>query len=278
MLPTRAVLGTMHGKETAIGPPLAAIGIALDLAPGLNTDRFGTFSGETPRLGSMVDAARAKAGAAMAATGLDAGLASEGAYGPHPAIPFVGAGLELLMWRDAARGYEVVERLVDPTPAYDHAVAGADEDLRGFLARVGFPGVALVVAPAAERTRPLAKGLRDDAVLRGVLRDARRASDCGRAFLQTDMRAHMNPRRMETIGRLAARLADRLARSCENCGAPGWGMVRTERGLPCGWCGLPTDLVRNEIHGCGACGHEAVRARADGRAEADPGSCPVCNP
>ena len=34
----------------------------------------------------------------------------------------------------------------------------------------------------------------------------------GRAFLQTDMRAHMNPRRMEIIAGLAARLAQRLRR------------------------------------------------------------------
>ena len=44
----RAVLATMHGKEEVIVPALAPLGLALSVCPGLDTDRFGTFSGEVP--------------------------------------------------------------------------------------------------------------------------------------------------------------------------------------------------------------------------------------
>jgi len=278
MLPALAAFGTMHGKEAAFGPPLAALGVALILPEGLDTDRFGTFTGEVPRAGDMTAAARAKAEAARRVTGLDVALASEGAYGPHPTIPFIPAGIEIALWRDGARGQEIVERLVDEQPCFDHAEAADMAALAPFLARIGFPQTGLIVAPASARQRPLAKGLREAGALAEAVGRAARESGDGRAFVQTDMRAHMNPRRMETLRRLARRLADRLAHPCPACAAPGWGMLRTEAGLPCGWCGRPTRLVAREIHGCTACGHSKAMPRRDGLAEAEPGACEACNP
>lgn len=278
MLPRRAALGTMHGKEAAIAPPLARLGVRLVVPEGLDTDRFGTFTGEIARAGDMIDAARAKAQAAIESTGLPVGLASEGAYGPHPTIPFLASGLELLLWRNAESGQEIVEKLVDDRPCYDHAETADLDGIADFLSRVDFPRTGLIVAPAAARQRPVAKGLREAGALAEAIARAARDSSCGRAFVQTDMRAHMNPRRMDILGQLAERLAARLARACPGCGAPGWGMLRTETGLPCAWCGGPTGLVAREIHGCTACGYNDVRPRRDGLTEADPGACPVCNP
>lgn len=281
-LPRRIALGTMHGKETALVPAFARLGVDLVVAPGVDTDRFGSFDGMTPRAGTMEEAARAKARAAMAATGLTSGLASEGAYGPHPAIPWLAAGIEILLWRNDATGQEVVERLIDDSPAYDRVEVAADADLAAFLGRAGFPETALVVAPAvppgAPAAPPTAKGLRDRAALDQALAAARRSGDQGRAVVQTDMRAHMNPRRMQTIARLGARLADRLACRCASCGAPGWGRIGTEPGLPCADCGGPSLLVARELHGCTACGATRSQPRADGLTTADPGQCPFCNP
>ncbi|HEY0919662.1 hypothetical protein [Devosia sp.] len=85
-LPDRVALGTKHGKAAAIAPPLGRAGIAVSVPAGLDADAFGTFTGEVPRLGSMLDAARAKARAACEMTGLEAGIGSEGGYGPHPSV------------------------------------------------------------------------------------------------------------------------------------------------------------------------------------------------
>ena len=93
ILPDRAALGTMHGKAAAIAPPLARLGIALVVPDGLDTDRFGTFTNETPRLGTMDDAARAKACAAIAATGLSVGIAypsGDGAVSGFFGVPVPG--------------------------------------------------------------------------------------------------------------------------------------------------------------------------------------------
>lgn len=266
-LPPRAALGTMHGKEAAIAPPLATLGIALTVAP-IDTDRFGTFTAETPRTGGMEDAARAKALAAIEATGLPVGIASEGSYGPHPFVPFAALGQELILWHDARTGQEVLEHQTDPTPVYDHIEAATVEEAEPFLARIRFPETAVIVAPDA-KTAPFAKGIRD----RAALVDAMRQTP--RAFVQTDMRAHMNPRRMEVIAALATRLALRLSTPCPACAAPGWGLLRREPGLPCTDCGTPTALPAQDIHGCTACGHETAHPRPGA---ADPAHCPYCNP
>ncbi|MFP1630413.1 DUF6671 family protein [Zhengella sp. ZM62] len=278
MLPSRVALGTMHGKEAVIAPPLRALGIALEVPGSLDTDRFGTFTGETARAGSMKDAAREKALAAMRATGLRFGIASEGSYGPHPQIPLIAAGIEILLWKDDVTGYEIVEQLADETPVFAHVETRNAGDAGGFLERAGFPDTGLIVAPLSCRTSPLAKGIRDRTTLDRLVTEAALASDCGMAFVQTDMRAHMNPRRMKMIGKLAERMAARLAMSCSSCGAPGWGQLRTEPGLPCDWCGGPTLLLKHEIHGCPACGATEEIPRRDGLARADPRYCPACNP
>ena len=83
----------MHGKQIALQETFAAIGVKLKLPADLDTDQFGTFSGEVPRRGTMEEAARAKLATAMRETGISAGLVSEGAYGAHPVIPFAAASL-----------------------------------------------------------------------------------------------------------------------------------------------------------------------------------------
>lgn len=250
-LPDRVALGTMHGKAAAIGPPLARLGVAVVVPDGLDTDAYGTFTGERPRTGTMLDAARAKARAAIAATGLPVGLASEGAYGPHPVIPFLAQGRELLLWLDTCTGQEIVQLLTDPSPRYEQIEVSSPSEAADFLTRIKFSDTAVVVAPASTPTRPHAKGIRDPDELQRLLA---LATASGPTLLQTDMRAHVNPRRMEMIGQLAEQLAARLARSCSQCGAPGWGFLRHGPALPCACCTAPTLVPGGEVHGCTACG------------------------
>ncbi|MEX6507496.1 DUF6671 family protein [Jiella sp. M17.18] len=277
----RAVLATMHGKEAAIGPSLhGRLGLAVDVATGIDTDSLGTFTGEVPRAGNMDEAAIAKARLGMAASGASIGIASEGSYGPHPQFPFVAAGVELLVFVDDERGLVVRERLVDDAPVYRHAAASSPAGLERFLDAVRFPSHALIVRPNVFKDlhAQIHKGVRTLEELERAVADGARWSGDGLAFVQTDMRAHMNPSRMAVLGRLAGPLAERLLCLCPACGAPGYGVVEAATGLPCAWCGGPTGLVRQEIFGCVACDSREARERPDGLAEADPGQCPACNP
>jgi len=270
-LPARVALGTQHGKEAVIAPPLAALGITVQTA-AIDTDRFGTFAGDVARAGTMREAARAKARAAAEATGLAVGLGSEGAYGPHPFVPFLPLGQELLLWHDTRTGHEIIETTTDDHPCFDQQTLALASEAEAFLSRVGFPGTAVIVqtAPAAP---PIARGITDRATLERALAQALALSPS--ALIQTDMRAHRNPRRMAVIGDLAARLARRIATPCPACAAPGYGHLRTLAGLPCRDCGSETLQIAADVEGCTACGTETVRPRAG---LADPAACPCCNP
>lgn len=275
-----AVLATMHGKEAAIASVFhRRLGLEVATAPGLDTDALGTFTGETPRVGTIREAAIAKAGLGMQATGMTIGLASEGSYGPHPQIPFIPGGVELMVLVDDARGIVVSEHLIDDAPAFAHEFAAAGEDLAPFLDRIGFPDHALIVKPTeGDRDAPIFKGVRTRSELDLAIALCSARSSDGRALVQTDMRAHMNPTRLATIGRLASALAERLSSLCPVCNAPGYGQVDVETGLPCEWCGAPSVMVRHRVFGCVACAHREIRPRADGKTQADPGHCPQCNP
>ncbi len=276
----RIALATMHGKEAAVVPAFAAMGADVVVPAGIDTDALGTFTGETERNGTMGETAVAKARLGMAASGLPVGLASEGTFGPHPAMPFLPAGMELLVLVDDTRGLVVSESLVDPCPRYDHTVLGAEDDPSAFLRSIGFPEHAAVVRPHRDTAGGLAtaKGLRAHGEVVRALAEAAAASGDGLAVVQTDMRAHMNPTRMAAIARLAERLAARLSTPCPACGSPGFGQSGAETGLPCEDCATPTGLVSALLLSCPACAHGGTAPRPDGRTSADPGNCPACNP
>ncbi|MCU0635951.1 MAG: hypothetical protein MUE41_13835 [Gemmatimonadaceae bacterium] len=275
-----AALATMHNKARAIARPLhVATGLTVRVTHGLDTDALGTFTGERPRVDDARTTAVDKARRGMVFTGLPIGLASEGTFGPHPVVPFVTAGYELLAFVDDVQGFTLVESRVSTLT--NHAALERDDDEvpRAFLERTGFPSHALIVRPRhAAPGEALTKGVRDLGTLQHALARARAVSSDGVAMVETDMRAHQNPTRMREIGALAVQLARRLACPCPACATPGFGRVGTIEGLPCAWCGSPTPLVREERWGCVRCAHETTRPRADGRRAADPGECPRCNP
>lgn len=268
----------MHRKEMAIGPVfLDKLGLAIVVPEDLDTDQLGTFSGEIARPGSMEEVLIAKARLGLLKTGLDIALASEGSFGPHPQSPFFPVGLEKIVLIDEATGLVAIEQYVDQFPCFASWEAETLDEVERQVRAKGFPDQALVVRPNLG-PGPLRKGLQSADALAGAIHEAARASADGRAFVQTDMRAHRNPRRMQAIRSTAERLAVRLGHACPACLAPGWGLKRVNRGLPCSGCGAPTLWVLEEVMGCFACDHETSMVRSDGLREADPAHCPCCNP
>ena len=273
-------IATMHAKERAIAKPFRQrLGAVITVASGIDTDTFGTFTGEVPRQGSMLDAARAKAQAAIEATGLPFGIGSEGSFGPHPSLPFVAAGRELLLFSDRRHGFEIHEMMVTHRTNYQSRECRPGDDLRDFLAGVGFPSHAVAVAPAGVTgSRELAKGISTADELAKAIQHASGMSRGGLALVVTDMRAHVNPTRMAAIRALSIRLADRLATPCPVCGVPGFGATSIIGGLPCAWCGEPTQLAALELKRCSRCGFEQQIKMERSPQTADPGQCEHCNP
>ncbi|MCX5932426.1 MAG: hypothetical protein NTW83_11540, partial [Cyanobacteria bacterium] len=211
--------------------------LALELPAGLDTDQLGSFDGQVPRSGGPEQACRRKAQLGMDILDLPLGLASEGSFGPHPALPFLAAGLELMVFLDQERGLEIWERLIARRTNFDHRYAAELAELEGWLAQVGFPAHGLIVRPehpwsGAETL--LFTDLSDHPRLAGAIAAASAASSNGRAQVETDMRAHRNPTRMVSLRVLSTRLARRIASACPACAAPGWGRLDIVPGLPCG--------------------------------------------
>lgn len=264
-------VGTRHGKQHQFAPAFRAVlGADLITPPDLDTDQFGTFTGDVSRDGPAPAAARAKARLAMDITGLPYGLASEASYGPLP--DGWHGHEELVLFRDDERGIEVIEghRSLS-TPGGRHLVAQA-ADLPDQLLG-GLPGQALIVRSFGPDPI-LVKGITGTATLVAAIAAAAERAG-GLAIVEPDLRAHHNPSRRRVLTRLGDVLAHRLATGCPVCRAPGFGRVDAEPGRPCRVCETPTALTANEIHACVACPHRSVRPVAR---RADPGSCPACNP
>jgi hypothetical protein len=273
----RVGLATMHGKERAVAPPFRRImGAEVVVAPNLDTDELGTFSGEVPRPDALVETALLKAALVFKSLDVDCALASEGSYGPIDRLPLNPGGVEILAFIDRRRGVRLIETLSTHRTSWrlQRFEAGDPERLLA-LKGMGFPEFGVFVGCNSDMDHPV-KGLRTVAeVIAAMDREARRSDD-GLAVLYSDMRAHRNPLRMKVLRALSWKLARRLATLCPACQAPGFGHIDSRRGLPCEGCGEPTHWIDFEIDGCVACGHAASRPRKDGRRTASKLSCKGC--
>jgi hypothetical protein len=268
---------TQHGKEQVLAPLLlSALGCRVQNVTGFDTDTLGTFSREVPRPGSQRDAARQKAEIGMRLSGLPVGLASEGAFGPDPMSGMFSWNIELVIWIDHRHGLEIVGMAQGPARCA-HLLTAQWAELESFANREDFPQHQLVLRPDGQDGGHIVKGVADWATLKAQFQQAQAVSNAGQVFIETDLRAHAHPTRMQTIERAALDLVSRLKSLCPACGAPGYAVTEVVSGLPCADCGMPTSVRRGEIWSCVACEHHQTLWRSD-ISEASPAQCPQCNP
>jgi hypothetical protein len=275
-----AVLATMHGKERAIAPLLqAALGLRITVPRHFDTDRFGSFSRDIPRVGSPLDAARAKITAAFEqAPQVPIGLASEGSFGPHPQIPFLPIDSEIVLLIDRRSGLEIVGHHLTPRTNFSQVIVSATAAAAAFAKRIGFPAHGVIVIgtaggqPVFERLLWKNVETADDLVAAVGEAIAR----CGSAHVETDMRAHRNPTRMRAIKWATIGLIRQFRARCPRCLRPGFVVTERLPGLPCAACGYPTDVTRAEVLVCRGCAWRVEKRL--GATEADPGRCDRCNP
>lgn len=269
-----AVIVTMHGKEELIEVGLSGLGLRFLPKPEVDTDRFGTFGGEVPRAGSQRDALLAKARAGLAAVPeAHFALASEGAFGPHPAYPFAAGGREMVVLLCRSSGLWVIGEDLTLDANFAHREIGAMAEAHKFARQIGYPDHGLLIAPAGEG-RPFLKDILDPDAFDAMVGDLLAAH--GSVHLRTDMRAHRNPTRRRAIMRAVADLAQRLEQRCPACGFPDWrGTPRA--GRRCAWCDMATFDLGDHLYHCRRCGLERVEP-IDPELKADPAHCPTCNP
>jgi hypothetical protein len=270
----------MHAKELAVAPPFRRVlGAEIVVAPELDTDALGTFSGEVPRPDALVETCAIKAELAFRSVDADCAIANEGSYGPIDRVPLVPSGIEIMAFIDRKRGVKVTEIL--PTHRTNWRLLrfkAGDPNIPKAVKAIGFPRYGVFVLCSSDMDHPIKAGLDSlDDVVSAMDQEANRSED-GMAVLIADMRAHRNPTRMRVLRALSWRLAKRLECLCPRCRAPGFGSIGNRRGLPCEVCGEPTHWVDFEIDGCSVCGHAESRPRRDGRKTAAKLSCASCSP
>lgn len=206
-------------------------------------------------------------------------VASEGSFGPHPWVPFAALGRELVLLVDRRTGLEITGHDVTADTNYAQLVVDETAAALAFAERARFPQHGLVVMGCrGGRPAPdiaLRKGIAAADVLGHSVREV--VALCGAAFVETDMRAHFNPTRMRAIERATRDLVRRFRSRCPACDHPGFDVTERLPGLPCEWCGGPTEVIKAEVLGCDACGHRIERPLT-ARVTADPGRCERCNP
>ena len=268
---------TQHGKERVIGPVLEpALNCRIELVSGYDTDLLGTFTRDIPRAGTQLDAARRKARIGMELSGLPCGLASEGSFGPDPFAALFPWNIEMLIFIDAERDLEIVGT-ARGRANFAHLLTSDWAAAEAFADRLGFPEHHLVVRPQSEENPRICKGIASWAELRSAFERAPAQSSDGQVFLESDLRAHANPSRMNNIRLAAQDLLTKILSPCPACGVPGFSPVERVPGLPCGACGAPTRETRAEVWGCVRCANRQTRD-CTGSTEADPAYCDYCNP
>lgn len=276
------VLGvaTLHGKERVIGPAMrSALPITgFQAIEGLDTDRFGAFTGEVKRLMDPLEACKAKARHGAEVSGLDLVIASEGSFFPYPPAPFMPCNEEVLVLFDARDDRYYEHRHASLRTVFGGELCTNWGQVRAFADRMKFPEHGLVVR-AKEHWSPgdaLKKGITDEGDLRDFAMQV--IARNGACRVETDMRAMMSPTRMSVIGEAAVRFAEELTRCCPMCGACWFRRTAEEAGLPCALCGLPTNAAKGHWRTCHACAHQQLDPRPDGRSTEDPRYCDHCNP
>jgi hypothetical protein len=272
------IIPTKHAKSQAIMQNFWNILGASVIEYVVDTDRLGTFSGEVERQGSALECAKRKCEWSLEMIGDKAEyfLASEGSFGPHPLIPFMPCDHEILYFIDKRQDFHLHLSLLSEKTNYQMQEIQSLEELQLFSSKAKFPSHALILRPMNIDNPKIFKGLDTQDSLEEAFKEAQKSSN--KIWVETDMRAHMNPSRMNVIEQLAEDLARRLKTHCPSCNIPGWGQIQIEKGLECGGCGLKTQMVKHEIFGCTKCEYKEIKERSDGIKYADPGQCQYCNP
>lgn len=272
----RVALLTQHGKEGLLGPILhAGIGCRVEHVPGYDTDRFGTFTRDIPRLGSQLEAARRKARVGMALGRTRFGLASEGSFGVDPCTGLLPWNIELVLLVDEECGLEFMGVAQGAAPDVQCTFT-AWHELEAHVVKVGFPAQQLVLRPNGPHDPRLRKGIADRATLADAFFWAAARADAGEVFVEPDLRAHCNPARQRMIQQAGENLVARMRSGCPACGTPGYWVSAAVGGLPCAGCGSPTEEIAAHTWSCLNCAHREQRAIAASAAE--PARCARCNP
>ncbi len=274
-----AVLATAHGKEQVIAPMFKhKLGVVVVVPTDFDTDQFGTFTGDVARTGNQLETARAKVLAGMRATGVDLGIASEGSFDTDPGMPFVQSNLELVILIDLKHNLEIHGYYRSLKTQMHGEYVSSTKDALVIAKKIGFPGHGVIVRTHKHRGKKIYKDLNTLEAFGQQIATLFRNIFRRKLYLESDMRAHRNPTRMENIRKATEDLVKNIQSLCPQCGIPGFVVVDATKGAPCSLCGAQTQEPISFVYACGSCSARVTIPVAPENATVDPGQCTKCNP
>eukprot|EP01038_Epipyxis_sp_PR26KG_P004002 gene4002-5729_t len=264
----------MHQKERVLAPLFeSTFGLQCFTTVHLNTDEFGTFSGEIERIKSPLETARQKCLRAVELTSCDLVLASEGSFGAHPVAGFVPMNEELLLFLDVKNNLEIAVKHVSTQTNFGSTVAHNLEDVYAFTEAAKFPEHAVIVRePSGQVIR---KGVNDLRELLNIFSDSRQKYDS--VTIESDMRAQFNPTRMHNIYNCGKKLVSSIQSKCPECAWPGFSVSKVISGLPCENCSMPTKSTLKHVYVCKCCGFTKEKNNPHGKVAEEAVFCDFLN-
>lgn len=274
----KVLLASMHKKEIAVKPPFSElVGCEIIVSEKLDTDQFGTFSGEISRDLSAYETLRKKAVFAAEIYDLDYVISSEGSFGPHPGYPFINADTEMLLFYDRVRNLFITDYEISTDTNHSELEIAANsiytDEYFKWLEQIKFPSHGLIVKAGSIIIQ---KGICSTNALENAISEGFRQHR--QLILETDMRAMMNPSRMNVINTLAYKLAKRVASTCVQCGTPGFPNNIKSGHLYCGLCFQETKVPKFIDMKCLKCDYLEQKEINPEKQFADPQYCDYCNP
>jgi hypothetical protein len=273
----KLVITTKHGKAEVMSEILKnLLGIEVVVNDIFDTDSLGTFTGEVERTLTPLETVRRKCILGMEAFNMDLGIANEGSFGPHPGFPFIPVNEEFIILIDKKNDLEIVVKDITTETNFNAQEVISEDELRVFMKQANFPSHALILSPSKENKSEVYKGITDEVELLEIFQKL--VGIYGKTYVETDMRAHKNPMRMQFIGQLTKKLIEKVLFKCPVCDWPGFGRSEPIYGLPCQHCGTPTRTVLSYLCSCQKCGVVKEETFPEGKTHEDPMYCDYCNP
>jgi hypothetical protein len=270
-------IASMHKKENALAAILESeLEVNIITKKDFNTDVFGTFSGEIERKTNPYDTLKLKCESAHKHSNCELILASEGSFGPHPNCFFLPLNEELLMLYDFKNKIEIVSKIISSDTNFASEEISDEFELLEFTKKVNFPSHGLILRENKNDKLNIVKGITDWKTLLKTFLTFQEKSKT--VYVETDMRAHLNPTRMRQIQKCGIELIKKIKNYCPRCKTPGFDVSTIKKGLPCELCHSPTNSILSYIYSCKKCSYSSEKKFPNNKLTEDPMFCDSCNP
>jgi len=272
-----AALGTKHNKEKVIAPLFKKeLGIDVVVVENFNSDKFGTFTLDIPRIEDQKNTAKLKALEAMKLSGKDIAIASEGSFFDHPANPYITINNEVLVFIDKKYDLEIYGDYSENIDYAKNTIVSTIDEVIDFAKDINFPKNGIVVKISKNNFFDMKKGINTKNELINIASEM--LEQYGSIWLETDLRAHISHSRMQNIFKATENLIENIKRHCPQCLSPGFHKVKSIAGLPCENCNRPTNMILAELFKCDKCSYESKSLYPNNQQTAYAGYCDYCNP